>query len=456
MGESKRDVAVVGTGMAGLVTAYLLHHDPQQRFRVHLLDKSPRVSLSAESIAIPSTHPVSKKSAWADIPMRAFAGGYYHNLLRMYDHLGIHYRPQPFVFSFSRRSAHQSHAVVPYMVHASNFHQTPPIPRGDLVRWIWEAIYVLFFYWWFVLCCFFVRPLVFGDMEGESFDHYVRRIHLPLYYVDSYLLPMMSSVCTCSHVELRRFPASDIIAYKRLIHQQPHFVVPDGVYTVQEKLLRGLDVRLGVETIEVLPTSHGVQLTLRDATRVCTQLFDLVILAVSPDVAAAIFRAARPSLRDVPTTTVQTVAHTDFSTVVARLQDGVTMPPDSCSPQMICFCSNGLTTEAIHAQPNGILITTNPLMPIDPTTIIRSAVFTRVLRTPTSQRILREIFREDGSADTESQRDAFVDGSKRWRSGDDGVYLAGGWCWDGMVLLEGCVVSAMRVAADLDVEIPWI
>ena len=39
MGESRRDVAVVGTGMAGLVTAYLLHHDPQQRFRVHLLDK---------------------------------------------------------------------------------------------------------------------------------------------------------------------------------------------------------------------------------------------------------------------------------------------------------------------------------------------------------------------------------------------------------------------------------
>lgn len=34
-----REVAVVGTGMAGLVTAYLLHHDPQQRFRVRLVDK---------------------------------------------------------------------------------------------------------------------------------------------------------------------------------------------------------------------------------------------------------------------------------------------------------------------------------------------------------------------------------------------------------------------------------
>jgi hypothetical protein len=43
----------------------------------------------------------------------------------------------------------------------------------------------------------------------------------------------------------------------------------------------------------------------------------------------------------------------------------------------------------------------------------------------------------------------------QWRSGDDNVYLVGGWCWDGMVLLEGCVVSAMRVADALGVEVPW-
>jgi hypothetical protein len=42
-----------------------------------------------------------------------------------------------------------------------------------------------------------------------------------------------------------------------------------------------------------------------------------------------------------------------------------------------------------------------------------------------------------------------------WRNGDDNVYLVGGWRWDGMVLLEGCVVSAMRIADALGIDVPW-
>lgn len=34
-----KTVAVVGTGMAGLATAHLLHQDPQSRYKVTLLEK---------------------------------------------------------------------------------------------------------------------------------------------------------------------------------------------------------------------------------------------------------------------------------------------------------------------------------------------------------------------------------------------------------------------------------
>ena len=50
-----RTVAVVGSGMAGLVTAHLLHQDTQRRFRVTLLEKvnqAPPVSRQLRGVQV--------------------------------------------------------------------------------------------------------------------------------------------------------------------------------------------------------------------------------------------------------------------------------------------------------------------------------------------------------------------------------------------------------------------
>ncbi|KAJ5312501.1 hypothetical protein PENANT_c027G00970 [Penicillium antarcticum] len=451
MQEHIRDVAVVGTGMAGLVTAYLLHHDPQQRFRVRLIDKNSRPSLAAESIALPVA---SKHATWADVPMRAFAGGFYHNLVRMYDYLDIDYHQQPFLFNFVRllpplkgRPGHTPTSpapLEPYMIHASNFHQWPPLLRGDMFQWSMEVAMVLICYLWFTLCCFLVAPAQSSNGEGESLNAYLQRIRLPQAYITRYLLPMISSVSTCTHAEMLRFPASDVLAYKRQTHRQPHFVVTDGVHTVQEKLLRGIDVRLGVESTRVVSAAHddGSLLTTCVDGSESTERFDLIVLAVAPDAAARIFEPLRTQMQHVPMTMVQTVAHTDSTNLVrAGTSKHHAASGDAVTTQQIYLCTNEDTTEAVHVQPNSLLVTTNPLTPIDPSKIIRSARFPRVLRNPTSQLLINKI--SEGRAD------------KGWNNGDDGVYLAGGWCWDGMVLLEGCVVSAMRIARDLGVDVPW-
>ncbi|KAJ5095262.1 hypothetical protein N7532_007553 [Penicillium argentinense] len=464
-----RSVAIVGTGMAGLTTAHLLHRDPESRYEVTLLEKQDKISLAAESIAIPSRDEKNQQ-VWADVPMRAFAGGFYHNLIRMYDYLEVAYNAQPFLFSFTRLPRHQEPPSIPscipspQMVYASNFHQFPPAPRtADLVRWAVEAVYAIVCYCWFTICCFFIAPYEEDPKTGrlcESLDEYLRRMWMPRHYVTNYLVPLISSVCTCSHEELLCFPASDVLAYKRRTHRQQHFVVSGGVQSVQEKLLKGINVRLGAQITHVAPDKTGVQIKYSTPDGDTTEKFDLVILAVSPDIAAALYPSLSSQLSTIPTTTVETIAHTDESLITPMLRATSSDPASDKelavghvvhATQRIHLFSDGHITEAVHEQPNSILVTTNPIFPPEKSKVIRSAHFTRVLRSPRSRAVINAVFK-DRKYDPALAKSA---SPFPWRNGDHGVFLAGGWCWDGMVLLEGCIVSAMRVANALGVEVPW-
>lgn len=144
-----------------------------------------------------------------DLPMRAFAGGYYNNLKSMYSHLGIQYHNQPFLFEFAKiasRSGNQCNSPGSYFIHASNLHKLPPRPSAIASILYWqEVVYLLACYAWFSACCFFVAPTRTEPYGAETLAEYLRRVRLPEYFIMYYLLPLISSVTTCSHEALLRF-----------------------------------------------------------------------------------------------------------------------------------------------------------------------------------------------------------------------------------------------------------
>ncbi|EIW69798.1 hypothetical protein TREMEDRAFT_56712, partial [Tremella mesenterica DSM 1558] len=126
-------VAVIGSGLAGLTTAYLLR---QEGYRVYLIEKSNRLGFHSSSVNIPfnncrfTSGPNTKDETiraevgeeyqndnkvqveendeeresekWiVDVPMRSFQGGYYPHLLALYRHLNLPLIPIDYTFSFS-------------------------------------------------------------------------------------------------------------------------------------------------------------------------------------------------------------------------------------------------------------------------------------------------------------------------------------------------------------------
>ncbi|KXH51839.1 hypothetical protein CSAL01_06298 [Colletotrichum salicis] len=488
--EDPLQVAVVGTGLAGLTTAYLLQNDKQGRYAVTLFEQAESLSFDSASVAIRDEN--SSKVERIDLPMRALAGGYYANVMRMYDHLGIPYHPVRFLFSFAKATLPvKADAASPktpksgdfesadrepgeYFVHASNLHQIPPWPgkRGVLTH-LFEILYLVLCQFWFTVACFMIRPSSGGSDGDETFGEYLERVWMPRRYTTHYLLPLLSSVSTCSHAELREFPASDVVNYKKLSHGQQHYTVCGGVHQVEARLAMEMkQVRLGACVAQVAPTTDGRvkvrwQSTSDPVGPIVDEVFDRVILAVSPDVTRKIFIPLREVLESVPTIRVESSvlrpAGASSSQLFTLVEDDDCRPP-TCShhrgnvtpPQVIClrsdFTRNAVKTEALHTMPGGAVVSTCPLDPqADAKRVLQTARFTRTLRTTKSRAAIRKIM--DRRA-LDKKRDSAVAG-RDWANGQDSVWLAGAWCWDGMVLLEGCLISAMRVADDFGVEIPW-
>jgi hypothetical protein len=419
--------------------------------------KGKSLSLDSASVSIANDKRKGAEER-VDLPMRAFAGGFYNNLKAMYDHLGVQYHNQPFLFEFANVCSDTPPSErddTSYFVYASNLHKIH-VPWTSVISataYMVEALYLLVCYTWFTICCFLVAPRPVEGIRGsvpETLSQYLKRIWLPEYFTKYYLLPLISSVTTCPHQSLLSFPASDLIDYKKRTHRTPHYTVSNGVKTVQDRLAKDLEYELEAMVTAVKPLGDRVELSWTRAGfgEECSsqEVFDRVILAIAPDVVGKIYKPLHYHMSRIPTMQVESIVHTDQR----HLRSSQTPVDGRAQLIHLRTSTTGVhRTESLHVQPSGAIVTTCPFSPIDPSLVIHTASFTRVLRNPESKRLVNSIFGADNPPIAEEKA------LPRWRNGDDNVWLVGGWCWDGMVLLEGCVVSAMRVAKAFDVEVPW-
>ncbi|KAL4937067.1 hypothetical protein BDV06DRAFT_203710 [Aspergillus oleicola] len=576
----KETVAIIGSGMAGLATAHLLSiakdEKGRTRFDVEVLEMQDGLSLDSASYTLPvaesvtengrlnprpssklssvstlvsssgEKHGTEKDSANGDIgeeraqgprvdlPMRAFAAGYYDNLRQMYTYLGVRFAEPRFVYSLSRLPSSglkDGNAIGKreggswsgaYFIHSSNNHILPPIrpPGVGLLAYVVEIAYLLFWYAWFTTACFFIPPLTLSTSSpkptkastgtGETLSSYLTRTFIPSYYIQTYFLPLMSSITTCTHEELLSFPASDIIGYAVQTFRKPHYTVTGGVKEAEGRLASQLKVRFRTRVENVQSLEGGrVRVSWTEMKKAQGEKqeqevfergekeYDRVIIAVTPDVLGKIFPPLSKQMQAIPTTYVSTIVHTDFDRVrgvstsiknekrlrkrnIKTFLDTPsssnptfhavpldTTPPLTAMHMLTHTSRSGTRTESIHEHPANVLVSTYAMDGISEEKILHSVRFTRVLRTSRSRDVVNEIFersahnsfskvsgekRKSLCRENESEKERVSQG---WKNGDGHVYIVGGWCWDGMVLLEGCIISAMRVAKMVEVDVPW-
>ncbi|PNP39528.1 hypothetical protein TGAMA5MH_08546 [Trichoderma gamsii] len=479
-GCSKSRVAIIGTGLAGLTTAYLLHQDKQKRYEVTLFEQAPKFSLDAASVTLRNEATGSLERV--DIPPRSFCRGYYANLCRMYDHLGVSFQRIQLIWVFAKVSA-AAQAQIPsadaaqtmpgsYFVYGKRLHELLLVSPHFWLRGSLQNVLLTFYLavchaWFFVACFFFpprmIQPERYLDVKGsakngqncESFRQYLDRIWLPQYYVLYFLLPILSIICSCSHAEMLDFPASDVTSFMKGSFLRKTYVAKGGINRVQATLAKGIqDVRLQTRVNKVERVDGGVLIrheSTQDERRSAEEVFDRVVLAVSPNVVAAIFNPSKPLLSVIPTVPVTSTVLASPNTKISLVDEKTHVPSGECSyrrgeAQIMAFrttySDSIVQTESLHYLEGGLVVRTSPSGDVPEVKgTLDTSRFTRTLRTTESRNMVRKAMEADDGAG--------------WVNGKDDVWIVGSWCWDGMVLLEGCVVSAMRVARDLGVNVPW-
>ncbi|EFZ00047.1 NAD/FAD-binding protein [Metarhizium robertsii] len=486
-GSSRKSrVAIIGTGLAGLTTAYLVHHDGRKRYGVTLFEQADTLSLDAASITLSNAK--TGKNERVDVPPRSFCKGYYNNLCRMYEHLGIGFQRIRLIWVYTKASATSQYEPPPeprdaetipdsYFVYNRRLHEllllSPNFWHSSL-RQILQTFYLAICHMWFFVACFLLQPWMsqsepYSDVDAdtkpssdsETFHHYLQRIRLPRQYAVYYLLPVLSIICSCSHAEMMDFPASDVVDFVKGSFFRKTFVPQGGVNRVQSTLSKGVeDVRLGARVTQVTRVDQGMLVRWEQAkdgrSSSSEEIFDRVVLAVSPNVAATIFSPSRSTLGVIPTAPVT-------SSILAPPSGGVSLargegqtPSGECSYRggdaqimefRTAFHGGTAQSESFHFLPSGVVIRTSPSACIaESKGSLHTSKFTRTLRTTRSRSMVQRVMGKDTSA--HGSEDV-------WVNGKDNVWIVGSWCWDGLVLLEGCVVSAMKVAEDFGVSIPW-
>ncbi|KAF9512758.1 hypothetical protein BS47DRAFT_1393916 [Hydnum rufescens UP504] len=347
-------VAIIGSGLAGLTSAFLLSTVTDDaagvQFDVHLFEKSDSVGMDNKSITV-SSHSGGKATTQIriDVPMRSFQGGYYPNLIALYNYLGVVFRTSDFSYSFSSLSSSALGSLTwrPRLLYngssglggisipterspssglfACEDHSVPvSFAYSGIVRFIFITLPSLCLFGLFALQLLFnfirlailASPLFYSRSSVETLRQWSERTTPSgflarltgadvswLTFIHEVVMPLFSAVCTASEEDVYNHPATEILEYVWKTHFTSHYVVTHGVQDAVSRIMKTLppeNIHLS-STIAALrldpsdPSTTEITYTTADGTAVASG-FHHVIFATQANNGIPILESYAASL----------------------------------------------------------------------------------------------------------------------------------------------------------------
>lgn len=303
-----KKIAIVGSGISGLTSAYLLDKD----YDVTVFEKNDYVGGHTATIDI--TH--NGRDYAIDTGFIVFNDRTYPNFNKLLSQLGINRKPTEMSFS-----VHNRNSGFEYNGHGINslFAQRVNIFRPVFWKLIYEIIK-------FNRLC---KTLYHSDdiAPKETLGNFLNKNGFSSFFAEHYILPMGAAIWSSSLEEMTSFELRFFIRFfynhglLNITDRPQWYVVPGGSRSYVEALLKRLKkpIQTGADISSVSRDERGVTVNFASGEK---QAFDEVIFACHSDEAIALLeepsKLEQEILGGIPYSRNQVVLHTDISLLPKR------------------------------------------------------------------------------------------------------------------------------------------
>lgn len=411
-------VAVIGSGMAGLAAGWLCH---RAGHRVVLYEAQARRGMDAHTLRIPT----ARGEGLVDVPLRVMSPHAWPSVLALCAELGVETFATDTFASFSwlrgetwlrNGGLRLGKRVVPFLASGRSVNRSSAEVGLGLLLWR-------------------LRP----PTEGESLGEWATRAALPQVFLRGFLLPLLTTICTCDEATLLAWPAAQLMSlFGRILLGKTLRRLTGGTPALVDGLVKGLEVRAPERVVAVTERA--------DALRVATasgheDTFDRVLVATQANQVAGFlgdtFASERAVLERFRYDSGELVTHRDARFMPRRREDWTPLSyliERDLSRQMFTVWVNPV--EPSLRGEAAVFQTWNPLFAPSEEAVVARVKLQRAVvdaATTAAHRELEGLHAEPGRR----------------------LFFCGSYAAPGVPLLESAVRSAMGIAWRLGAPAPW-
>ena len=417
------DIAVIGSGMAGLATARILK---DAGHRITIFEALPGRGMDSHSLEF--------EGGLIDAPLRVMNPHLWKNTLSLATYLGIHTFPVRTYMACSWLFEDRTETWL--TTTRSRIGNFPIINnRKGIQQYGWRLVKGM-------LQLKTAIAKFFKSKDQEiTLTEFINNNHIEEVFWHGAVMPVLYTICTCNPKTIGDWPAKPLLVFLRQLTDGDALLrLHGGTPALVDKLIAGIDIHNSSAITQIKEQDHGVLVKNALSEQ---YVFDRVIVATPTNKIEQFLDAEQFAddialLKQFKFEQGNLVIHTDQSVMPPKRKDWAVlsyMMDRKFTRQHFTVWLNSVEPSLVGK--TAVFQTWQPVTEIDPKKIISNVSLTRAVVDSHTVALNKEL-------------------QQRHKDLKRKVFYCGSWSCDGLPILESAVTSAIHIAEIFNAPVPFV